>query len=144
MQCRRQRVRAREKFTVKLWFNLFCKDIEAQKEFYRRLLGLVEVSKSRSAIYRALDGPQFQLGFNAHAAYALLNLEPPAVSDGASRVSSFPTFVFDGPLKVDAAYLTAVKLGATALKEPFTSHYGQRQMVLADPEGNVLRLAAAA
>jgi predicted enzyme related to lactoylglutathione lyase len=144
MPRRRHRLRAHGDLTVKLWFNLFCKDIEAQKEFYRKLLGLVEISTSRSAIYRALDGPHFQLGFNAHAAYALLNLEPPAASVGASQVSSFPTFVLEEPLKVDAACLTAIELGATALKNPFTSHYGQRQTVLADPEGNVLRLAAAA
>lgn len=144
MPRRGHRLRARGDLTVKLWFNLLCKDIEAQKEFYRKLLGLVEISESRTAIYRALDGPHFQLGFNAHAAYTLLNLEPPAASVGALRISSFPTFVLDEPLKVDATYLTAVELGATALKEPFDSHYGQRQMVLADPEGNVLRLAAAA
>ena len=33
---------------MKLWFNLLCRDIEAQMRFYQALLGLPEAEASRS------------------------------------------------------------------------------------------------
>jgi predicted enzyme related to lactoylglutathione lyase len=44
--------------------------------------------------------------------------------------------------QVDAAGPLAVSLGGSIVKPAFDSYYGQRQIVLGDPEGNVLRLTA--
>ena len=70
---------------MKLWFNLLCRDIEAQMRFYQALLGLPEAEASRSPIYRALETADLQFGFNAQAAYA------ERLAPGALHASALPT-----------------------------------------------------
>lgn len=128
---------------VKLWFNVLSRDIEAQMAFYRDLLGLPEIVGGRSAIHRAVEGPSFRLDFNAPAAYELLALQdrrPPET--GIVPVTCFATFMLASAADVDLAGERAVALGGSVVKAPFVSHYGQRQIVIADPEHNIVRLAA--
>ena len=40
---------------MKLYFSLFCNDIQAQLAFYLALLGLPEAVKNRSPIYRCIQ-----------------------------------------------------------------------------------------
>ena len=128
---------------IRLGFNLLCRDIQAQMDFYARLLGLQEVIASRSAIYRALQGDGFQLGFNAAAAYELLGIaDRRPVCAEAAPVSGYPSLMLAQAAQVDAAGPLAVSLGGSIVKPPFDSYYGQRQIVLSDPEGNILRLTA--
>ena len=130
---------------MKLWFNLLCRDIEAQFAFYRDLLGLPEAFQARSPIYRALQSADFQFGFNAEPAYELLGLagrQP--VPAAAPTTTAYATLMLATPAAVDDAAARAPALGGQVLKGPFATYYGQWQAVLADPERNVFRLAAAA
>ena len=128
---------------MKLWFNLLCQDIEAQMGFYQAVLGLHEARASRSPIYRALETADFQFGFNAHAAYDLLNLaDRKPQPDATVPVVAYATLMLGTPAAVSDAADHAVALGGTVLKAPYATYYGQWQVVLADPEGNVFRLSA--
>jgi predicted enzyme related to lactoylglutathione lyase len=127
---------------MKLWFNLLCRDIEAQLRFYQALLGLPEAEASRSPIYRALETADFQFGFNAHAAYALLNLADRQPPDNAvNPVVAYATLMLDTPDALNTAVAQVPALGGRVLKAPYATYYGQWQAVLCDPEGNVFRLS---
>ena len=127
---------------MKLWFNLLCRDIEAQMRFYQALLGLPEAEASRSPIYRALETPDFQFGFNAEPAYSLLGLtdRQPAAGERVPVVA-YATLMLDVPAAVDAAVQAAQSAGGRVVKAPYATYYGQWQAVLCDPEGNVFRLS---
>ena len=128
---------------MKLWFNLFCRDIEAQLQFYQALLQLPEAARTRSPIYRAVETEHFQLGFNAPEAYTLLGLADRERSAGsADPVTGYATFMLDSPEAVTAASAMAVQLGGHMVKPPYATYYGQWQAVLADPEDHVFRLSA--
>lgn len=131
--------------TTKLWFNLFCRDIEAQLQFYQALLQLPEAAGTRSPIYRAVETEHFQLGFNAPEAYVLLGLadrQPGGDAAAASPVTGYATFMLESPAAVSAASARAVQLGGRIAKAPYATYYGQWQAVLADPEDHVFRLSA--
>lgn len=128
---------------MRLWFNFFCRNVDLQHRFYQTLLGLPDAASARSPIYRALETPAFQLGFNADPAYDLLGLadrRPDASAPAA--VVAYPTFMVDTVADVDRAAALAPTLGGQCLKPPFATYYGQWQTVLCDPEGNAFRLAA--
>ncbi len=129
---------------MKLWFNLLCRDVAAQFDFYRALLALPEAQQARSPIYRALETPDFQFGFNADPAYDLLGMggRRPA-ADAAPTTIAYATFMVDTPAMVDTAAARTRDLGGQVLMGPFATYYGQWQAVLADPEGNAFRVAAA-
>jgi catechol 2,3-dioxygenase-like lactoylglutathione lyase family enzyme len=129
---------------MKLFVNLFCRDIDAQLGFYRTLLALPEDEHSRSPIYRAIATEQFQFGFHAPAAYALLALDSrrPA-QDAPAPVTAYATFMLDSPADVDRVSELAAALGGSLIKGPYATYYGQWQAVLADPEGHVFRLSTA-
>ena len=112
---------------MKLWFNLLCRDIEVQFEFYRRLLDLPEAVASRSPIYRAIETEDFQFGFNAHAAYDLLGIgdRAPSAEHLPAPVIAYPTLMLDTPESVDAATRAAPMLGGRLVKGPFATYYGQ-------------------
>ncbi len=127
-----------------LWFNLLCRDVEAQMAFYARLLDWPEAVHSRSPIYRALENDGVQFGFNAAPAYALLGLAD-RTPDAATRppVTAYATFMLDTPDAVDAAVCEAAAAGGQVLKAPYATYYGQWQAVLSDPEQHVFRVSAA-
>ena len=127
---------------MKLFVNLFCHDIAAQLQFYRRLLDLPEASHSRSPIYCALETPDFQFGFHAPAAYGLLGLgELEPGPDARPSVTAYATFMLESPEAVQAASELATGLGGKRIKGPYATYYGEWQAVLADPEGHVFRLS---
>jgi len=127
---------------MKLLFNLFCRNMEAQVAFYAAVLGLPEAVHVRSPIYRALDAEHFQFGFHAPAARQLLNLTAHApAADAGAVTTGYPTLMLDGPADVEAAAARAVQLGGQIVKAPFATYYAQWQAVLADPEGQVFRVA---
>lgn len=129
---------------MKLWFNLLCQDIDAQLAFYQGVLNLPEAVASRSPIYRALETADFQFGFNAPAAYDLLQLADRAPAAGTSPVPvvAYATLMLDTPEAVGHAVARALDQGGTVVKAPYATYYGQWQVVLADPEGNIFRLSA--
>ena len=76
---------------MKLYHNLFCRDIEAQLRFYQGLLGLPEAVHSRSPIYRAVEAPGFQFGFHAAPAYSLLHLDNRVPEGGLAPTTGYTT-----------------------------------------------------
>jgi predicted enzyme related to lactoylglutathione lyase len=127
---------------MKLWFNLLCRDVEAQMDFYAALLGWREAVRSRSPIYRALEHEGVQFGFNARPAYALLGLADRQPADAAAPVTAYATFMVERAEAVDAAAAQAARLGGRVLKAPYATYYGQWQAVLSDPEQHVFRVSA--
>ena len=96
---------------MKLWFNLLCRDIEAQLDFYARLLRWPEAVRSRSPIYRALEHDGVQFGFNAPPAYAPARpRRPPSAGRSAAPppVTAYATFMLATPEAVDAAGARAI------------------------------------
>lgn len=127
---------------MKLYHNLFCKDIEAQLRFYGQLLGVDEALHLRSPIYCGFELPGFQFGFHAPAAYRLLQLEDLAPDPAGQRpVTGYPTFMLDTPAAVTDGSDRTAALGGRVIKAPYATYYGQWQSVLADPEGHVFRLS---
>lgn len=127
---------------MKLFVNLFCRDIAAQLAYYQALLGLPEDVHAHSPIYRAIAGEHFQFGFHAPAAYPVLALDDRRPAPGAlPPVTAYATFMLGTPAEVDAAAARAAALGGRLLKGPYATYYGQWQAVLADPEGHVFRLS---
>ena len=82
---------------MKLYFSLFCNDIQAQLAYYLALLGVPEAVKSRSPIYRCIQATSFEFGFHAAPAYALLGLADCAPAPmHASPVTAYATFMLGG------------------------------------------------
>jgi catechol 2,3-dioxygenase-like lactoylglutathione lyase family enzyme len=118
--------------------SVFAADIEKLSTFYADLLGLPEVTELRSEHFRGLRiGPTI-LGFSAPAAYAMLNLTPPA--DDADGVNTFLTFEMPDARRVDTTTAAAVAAGARCVRKPGPTYYGAWQSVLLDLEGNAFRL----
>lgn len=119
------------------YLNLFAHDIQKMSSFYADLFELEEIRESRSPIFRGLRTGKANLGFNAHDAYTLLNLQNAA---GGAGIKSFATFDVDEAVEVDRLTPIAVAKGAVLRKAPFTTYYGWYQSVLLDPEGNAFRI----
>lgn len=119
--------------------NIIARDIVALSRFYSEVLGFPEIVGHRSPIYRCLDAGGIELGFNAHDAYALLNLadRKPA---GPASVGTYVTFEVPLKSQVDAIARDAVVHGGTIIKPPYETYYNGWQAVLADPEQNVFRI----
>jgi catechol 2,3-dioxygenase-like lactoylglutathione lyase family enzyme len=124
------------------YVNLFARDIVALSGFYTALFGFAEIVAHRSPIYRCLDAGGLELGFNADAAFALLNLgdRRPAADGGAPALGAYITVEVDSAAAVDALAERCMQLGGAILKPPYLTYYNARQAVLADPEGNVFRI----
>jgi predicted enzyme related to lactoylglutathione lyase len=119
--------------------SVFCRDHVALAGFYRRAFGFGEIEVARSPIFTALDAGGITLGFHADEAYDLLGLAdrrgvPPGATHVTIEVGSFED--------VDAALGPLLAAGATLVQGPFTTYYDARQLVLLDPEGNVLRVSS--
>ncbi len=130
---------------MKLYVNLFCRDIEAELGFYTALLGLPEAQHARSPIYRALEAPGFQFGLHDRAAYGLLALasRAPAADAAPGPVTAYATFMLDTPAAVSDGAARAAALGGRIVKAPYATYYAEWQAVLTDPEGHVFRLSCA-
>lgn len=127
---------------MKLFVNLFCRNIEAQLAFYQTLLGLPEAVHSRSPIYRAIETDSFQFGFHAPPAYGLLSLgDRTPEAKGTAPVTGYATFMLATPQDVDTAAHRVAMLGGRVIKPPYASYYHQWQAVLADPEDHVFRVS---
>ena len=127
---------------MKLSVSLFCRDIQAQLDFYLALLGLPEGAASRSPIYRCIQATSFELGFHAAPAYALLGMaDRTPEPHQASPVTAYATFMMGSCAEVDALCLKTASLGGRIVKAPYPTYYGQWQAVLADPEESMFRLS---
>src|ERR1700746_606477 len=119
------------------YLNIFADDIAKLAGFYADVFGLEELVASRSPIFRGLKTGKANIGFNAHDAYELLNLQKPTDRTGSK---SFMTFDVNSVEEGDRLTPIAAEKGATLLKAPFTTYYGWYQSVLLDPGGNAFRI----
>jgi predicted enzyme related to lactoylglutathione lyase len=127
---------------MKLYFSLFCNDIQAQLAYYLTLLDLPEAVARRSPIYRSIQGPSFEFGFHAAPAYALLGVADRAPATlQTSPVTAYATFMLSSCAEVDILSRQAAAMGGRIIKAPYPTYYGQWQAVLADPENNMFRLS---
>jgi predicted lactoylglutathione lyase len=120
------------------YVNVFAKDVVALSGFYQRVFGFAEIEAIRSPIFRGLDTGKSSIGFNAHDAYALLQL-----GEGADDVHG-DSFLLNidvaSQAEVDRMVPVALAAGATLIKSPYETYYHWYQAVLRDPEGNVFRI----
>jgi len=126
---------------VRLTYQTFlAHDVASLAQFYIDGLGLEEVEASRDHRYREVKAGGCMIGFAHEGARAMTNLE----EDGApSGTRSLVTFDVGDTAAVQPAIDRAVAAGATLVKPPYDSFFGQHQAVLKDPEGNAFRLSAA-
>ena len=120
------------------YVNVFARDVAALSGFYQRVFGFSEIESMRSPIFRGLDTGRSCLGFNAPAAYGLLEL-----GEGADAVHGdafLLNFDVDSPAEVERMVPLAVAAGAELVKSPYETYYRWYQAVLRDPEGHVFRI----
>lgn len=118
--------------------SIMCRDHLRLSDFYQQAFGWAEIDGVGSPIFRALDTGPVAIGFHADEAYDLLGLAEWRKGHGTA---THVTLDLGTPADVDAAVERLVGIGATVVKGPFTTYYDARQVVLTDPEGNVLRIS---
>lgn len=119
--------------------SVFCTDHLALADFYARAFGFTEIEEIRSPIFTALDAGPIVLGFHADEAFDLLGIpERRALSGNSFHI----TFDIGTHADVDASVEHLLAAGATLIQGPFTTYYDARQLVLLDPEDNVLRVSS--
>lgn len=119
------------------YVNVFAKDVVALSGFYQRVFAFPEIEAIRSPIFRGLDTGQSSLGFNALAAYELLQLSEFSDTRGIKFLLNIDV---DSQADVDRMVPLAVDAGATLVKAPYVTYYNWYQAVLLDPEGNLFRI----
>lgn len=123
------------------YVSIFTRDVEALPSFYAEVFGLPEVESSRSGRYRELSLGAVTLGFPYVDAYETLQMTDQADPTG---VRAMLTFAAGGRAEVDALTQRAVGLGARLVRPGFDTAFGQYLSVILDPEGNAVRISAAA
>jgi predicted enzyme related to lactoylglutathione lyase len=114
----------------------FCRDHMALARFYADAFGFEEIPEVGSPIFVALDAGGVALGFHADEALDLLGIADRRDGTSANHV----TFDLGATAEVDASVERITALGATVIQGPFDTYYAARQVVYADPEGNVFRV----
>ncbi len=123
------------------YVTFLARSVDTLAEFYVGGLGFEEVTASRDPRYREVKVGNTMIGFAHQGAYAMLALEGDANPTGTRGVL---TFDVGRRADVQPAVDRALANGATLVKPPFDTPFGQHLAVIRDPEGNVLRLAAKA
>jgi hypothetical protein len=115
--------------------SIICEDHVALADFYAKACGYTEIEAVHSPIFTALQTPGVAIGFHAREALGLLEID-----DAAGSGHVHLNLDVGGRDEVVATGEAFVGLGATLLKSPFETYYGAFQTVVADPEGNVIRI----
>jgi predicted enzyme related to lactoylglutathione lyase len=120
------------------YLTLLARDVAALAQFYVDGLGLEEVESSRDARYREVKAGGCMIGIASAEVKAMLGL------DATPPVGLRALFSLDVGAVTEVASATerALVAGATLIKAPFDTHFGQHLAILSDPEGNVFRLTA--
>lgn len=119
--------------------SIFCADHRALAEWYIETFAFAELTELTSPLFTAVAAGPIALGFHHDDAYELLGLSDRRAA-GGTRVHC--TFDVGHATTIDAVVDRLRAAGASIIKEPFTTYYGARQIVVADPEGNVMRLSS--
>jgi hypothetical protein len=115
--------------------SIICEDHVALAGFYAQACGYPEIEALRSPIFTALQTPGIAIGFHARAALELLEIDD-APGSGHMHLN-LDVGAREAVTATGEAFLA---LGAKLLKSPFETYYGAFQTVVADPEGNVIRI----
>jgi predicted enzyme related to lactoylglutathione lyase len=116
-----------------------CRDHVGLARFYADTFGWTTVPEVESPIFTALDSGRFVLGFHHDDAHDLLDIGGRRGQRGSALHLTIDVGTADD---VDAMVGPLLAAGATIVKHPFTTYYGARQVVLDDPEGNLLRISS--
>jgi len=114
-----------------------CRDHTGLAGFYAAAFGFDRVPEVESPIFVALRAGAVAMGFHADEAHDLLAMGDRRGGTTANHL----TFDLGTAAAVDASVERLTALGATVVKEPFTTYYEARQVVFADPEGNLFRVS---
>ncbi len=110
-----------------------CADAGRTAAFYERLLGLERRFSSDWFVLLGGDGAGVELGFLARDHETV----PPAIREGQGG-TLLTVVVAD----CDAAHARAVETGAEIVSPPADTAYGQRRMILRDPDGGLLDVSS--
>lgn len=118
----------------RIFTNVLCSDVEATAQFYQDLLGMTRHYNSDwFIILTDPDIPNFE--------YGLLQRTNDIVpeSEQASPAGVMVTFLVED---CNIVYDTARGMGAEIIAAPVDMPYGQRRMLLRDPEGTCLDISS--
>ena len=118
--------------------SIFCDNHRELAQWYGTTFGFAEIVELSSPWFIALWAGRVGLGFHHDDAFDLLGLGDRRGATGTRLHCTLDAGPAD---EVDAAADRRRAVGATIIKGPFTTYYGARQIVFADPEGNVMRLS---
>ncbi len=116
--------------------NILSRDVNATAEFYQSLLGMTRAHDFGWFViltHPGVSGFEFGVLDRAHET---------APADGAAASTSagvMVTFVVDD---VEACHDRAVALGADIIAPPTDMVYGQRRMLVRDPDGTLVDVSA--
>lgn len=116
--------------------SLICNDHLALAGFYADVCGYREIEAVRSHIFTALQTPTVAIGFHHRQAFELLGIDDTSSPSGQMHLN----LDVGGPDEVLLMGDAFVAHGGSLIKEPFETYYGAFQTVVADPEGNVVRI----
>jgi uncharacterized glyoxalase superfamily protein PhnB len=120
--------------------SIFCADHRALADWYGVTFGFSEITALTSPVFVALNAGAIALGFHHDDAYDLLGL----AGERHPRGTKIHLTLDAGDAEtIDGVCPTLIERGATVIRGPFTTYYGARQIVFADPEGNIMRISTA-
>ncbi len=114
--------------------NVLSGDVQKSSAFYENLLGMTRHFESDWFViltHKDIDGLEYGILQRDHA------IVPPDVQ--ATPAGVIITFVV---ADCDEVYHKAVAAGASVIEEPTDMPYGQRRMLLHDPDGTVVDVSA--
>jgi catechol 2,3-dioxygenase-like lactoylglutathione lyase family enzyme len=121
-----------------MYLTFIARDVDTLAQFYIDGLGLEEVEASRDARYREVQGGGCMIGFAHAPVRAMLGL----AEEETAGIRSLVSFDVGSAEAVAPAVDRAISAGATLIKPPFDTFFGQHLAVLRDPEDNIFRLTA--
>ena len=116
---------------------LFCRDIAAEAEFCKTVIGAVELGRRADA-----SGKILHALLTISGEMLMLEAEVPALKSRApARDGSSPVVLYVYLSDVDGAVAKAMQAGATLLRPLENQFWGDRIAWIMDPEGHVWTLA---
>lgn len=110
-----------------------CADVEAAARFHERLLGLSRRFSSDWFVLLGAGAPGVELGFLARDHETV----PAELREG--RGGTLLTVVV---ADCDAVHARAAEMGAEVVSPPANTAYGQRRMIVRDPDGALLDVSS--
>lgn len=119
---------------ARLITNICSRNLAASRDFYRDLLGLTVAFDSDWYVQLASpDHPRLEVGLIQQ------NHELIPAGFQAAPQGCYLTFVVED---VDAVYARSQSMGLTVIQPPRDEFYGQRRMLLADPNGLLVDISS--